>query len=182
MEMNEIRQKIEAILFVAGEPMNVKKIAELVDCSEKEIQEGAALLKEKYSSPESGIYLLKHDSGLQLVTKPETSPVIEKLVKKETRGDLTPAALETLSLISYLSPISRYSIEYIRGVNSSFTLRNLLIRGLVERIPHPKKNNAYLYRPTSDLLRYLGISSKEDLPEFSKYQELKKNMENEQLG
>jgi segregation and condensation protein B len=181
MKMNDMVSKIESILFVVGDPISIKKLAETVDCSEEEISNGISLLKEKYLSSSSGISLIEHDTGIQLVTKPENSFIIEKLVKEEIHENLTPAALETLSLVSYLGPVSKSSLEYIRGVNSSFTLRNLLIRGLIERVTHPKKNNTYLYRPTSDLLRHLGISSKEELPEFLKYQELKETIENEQL-
>ena len=177
--MNDIDKKIEAVLFVVGDPVSIKKLAETAEHSEDEVKEAIDRLKEKYAADVSGLHLIDHDSGIQLTTKPELAPIIEKLVKGEVHEELTPAALETLSLVSYLGPISKSSLEYIRGVNSSFILRNLLIRGLVERVTHPKKANTFLYRPTSDLLRHLGVSSKEDLPEFAKYQELKETIENE---
>ncbi|MCK9187006.1 MAG: SMC-Scp complex subunit ScpB [Candidatus Colwellbacteria bacterium] len=177
--MNNLEQKIEAILFISGDPINIKKLAKLSEAVEKDVAEALSSLKEKYSSPSCGIYIIEHGSDFQLVTKPEISPIIKKIVKEETNEILTPAILETLSLVTYLGPISKSSLEYIRGVNSSFTLRSLLIRGLAERIPHPEKKNSFLYRPTSDLLKFLGVSSKEDLPEFKKYQELKETIENE---
>ncbi|MFA4999468.1 MAG: SMC-Scp complex subunit ScpB [Parcubacteria group bacterium] len=177
--MDNVEQKVEAALFTIGDPVSLKKLAAIVTEKEESVEKAIASLKEKYRSPENGIYLVEHDSGIQLVTKPELSSVIEKLVKAEIHENLTPAALETLSLVAYLGPISKSSLEYIRGVNSSFTLRNLLIRGLVERISHPKKSNAYLYRPTADLLRHLGLAKKEELPDFMKYQELKEIMEKE---
>jgi segregation and condensation protein B len=177
--MNDIERKIEAVLFAVGDPISVKKLSSVTGEEVEAVNQAVSALKEKYLSPESGIHIIEHDTGLQLATKPEVAGVIERLVKSEVHESLSPATLETLSLVSYLGPITKSSLEYIRGVNSSFTLRNLLIRGLVERIPHPKKPNTYLYRPTSDLIRHLGIEKKEDLPDFGKYQELKENLENE---
>jgi segregation and condensation protein B len=176
---NNIEQKIEAILFAVGDPISVKKLAGIIDQETKEVEEGLMSLKKKYADASSGIYIIEHESGIQLVTKPEVSSVIERLVKTEVHENLTPATLETLSLVAYLSPITKSSLEYIRGVNSSYTLRNLLIRGLVERVPHPKRPNTYLYRETADLIRHLGITKKEELTDFAKYQELKENLENE---
>ena len=177
--MDDLEQKIEAVLFAVGDPISLKKLSSVIDTGMDEVAKAVASLKEKYSGPLSGIHIIEHDTGIQLATKPEVSSVIERLVKTEVHENLTPATLETLSLVAYLGPITKSSLEYIRGVNSSFTLRNLLIRGLVERIPHPKKPNTFLYHPTSDLIRHLGIERKEDLPDFTKYQELKENLENE---
>lgn len=178
--MNDIQKKVEAILFAIGDPISIKKLAEIISVKEEEIKSIITLLGLKYQDETSGICLIEHSDSVQLATKPELFPILEKLVIREARESLTPATLETLSLITYLAPISKSSLEYIRGVNSSFTLRNLLIRGLIERIPHPKKTNTYLYRPTSDLIRHLGISKLEDLIDFNKYQELKNELENEQ--
>lgn len=178
--MNDIQKKIEAILFATGDPISIKKLTEILGTKEEEIKNVIMLLGLKYQDETSGICLIEHNDGVQLTTKPDLFPILEKLVKSEAHENLTPATLETLSLITYLAPISKSSLEYIRGVNSNFTLRNLLIRGLIERIPHPKKTNTYLYRPTSDLIRHLGISKLEDLIDFKKYQELKSELENEQ--
>ena len=177
--MNDTERKVEAVLFAVGDPISVKKLSGVIGESVEAVEQAISALKGKYMLPASGLHIIEHESGIQLATKPEVSSVIEKLVKAEVHENLTPATLETLSLVAYLGPISKSSLEYIRGVNSSFTLRNLLIRGLVERMPHPKKTNAYVYRPTSDLIRHLGIGKKEDLPDFAKYQELKENLENE---
>jgi len=177
--MNDSVRKIEAVLFAVGDPISVKKLSGIIGESVEAVEQALSVLKEKYMLPSSGLHIIEHESGVQLTTKPEVSSVIENLVKTEVHDSLTPATLETLSLVTYLGPISKSSLEYIRGVNSSFTLRNLLIRGLVERVPHPKKTNAYMYRPTSDLIRHIGIEKKEDLPDFAKYQEMKENLENE---
>ncbi len=173
---HHIEQKIEAALFVSGDPISLQKLIEIIGESEEAIKTAIVSLKNKYNDVSNGIYIIENADCFQLVTKPEVAFVAEKFIKTETSENLTPSALETLSLVAYLAPISKSGIEYIRGVNSSFILRNLLIRGLVERFSHPQKNNTYLYRPTHDLIRHLGIASQTDLPDFSKYQELKENL------
>ena len=92
--------------------------------------------------------------------------MIEELCKEELSRDLGKAGLETLSIVLYRGPITRSGIDYIRGVNSTFILRNLLIRGLVEKIPNPNDQRSFLYRATFDLLSHLGIPRVEDLPEY----------------
>ena len=100
------------------------------------------------------------------------SKLLEEITKQEFTEALTPASLETLSIVMYSGPISRADIEYIRGVNSSFTLRALLMRGLAERETDPKRGNAYLYKASFELLRHLGLSKNEDLPDYPKYKDL----------
>jgi segregation and condensation protein B len=106
-----------------------------------------------------------------LGTAKELSPLIEQLTKDELNRDLGKAGLETLSIILYQGPISRADIDYIRGVNSQFIIRNLLIRGLVERVDNPQDARSFLYQTTLSLLSHLGLSKKEDLPEYTKIRE-----------
>jgi len=101
-----------------------------------------------------------------LGTAPEMGELIEALIKEELSKDLGKAGLETLSIVLYRGPISRSKIDYIRGVSSTFILRNLLVRGLVERVSNPDDQRSFLYKPTFELLSYLGISRIEDLPEY----------------
>jgi segregation and condensation protein B len=101
-----------------------------------------------------------------LATAPESAPVIEKISKEEINRDLSKAAAETLAIVLYQGPIAKSKIDYIRGVNSVFILRNLQIRGLVEKTEHPEDKRSYLYQPTFELLSYLGVTKKEDLPEY----------------
>jgi len=181
---NNISAKIEAFLFVYGEPLEMKKISKMLSranggqakggdkVSEAEVKETINELQKKYSEG-GGLNLIFSDSPagqkVQLATKPEFAPLMEEFIKDEFKEDLTPASLETLSLIAYLGPVSRAQIDYYRGVNSSFILRNLLMRGLVERYTDPQRANVYLYQASFDLMKYLGISKIEDLPEYEKY-------------
>jgi len=178
--MNQLESKIEAILFISGSPVQIKKLADLTEASEDEVRDSVKILSEKLSS-DGGLYLLEIEGAYQLVTKPEFAPLVQKMVKDDMTEDLTPATLETLSLIAYIGPTTKSAIEYIRGVNSSFTVRNLLVRGLIERSIHPQKANTYLYRPSADLIRHLGVASISELPDFDKFQELKKNLETNEI-
>jgi segregation and condensation protein B len=100
------------------------------------------------------------------------------MTKLDFEEDLSRASLETLAIVAYRSPITRAGIEAVRGVNSTFTLRTLLLRGLVERYENPADQRSYLYRPAFDLLKYLGIEKIENLPNFpelnKKLQDLEK--------
>ena len=89
-----------------------------------------------------------------------------KVILQKDVKDLGKAGLETLSIILYRGPATRRDIDYIRGVNSQFILRNLLIRGLVEKIQNPDDQRTFFYKPTFQLLSYLGIGKLEDLPEY----------------
>jgi segregation and condensation protein B len=111
--------------------------------------------------------MIEKDKEIQLVSSPENSLYIEKLIKDELQEDLTPASLEVLAIIAYKSPVTRAEIEEIRGVNSSFTLRNLLIRGLIERKERLEDSRAYLYEISLNFLRKLGLKSINELPEYN---------------
>jgi segregation and condensation protein B len=165
--------KIEAVLFSKAEPMALSKLAKIFSTSTEEIEEALKILDEKLLG--RGVALVRKDDEVTLRTSPESSALIETLAKEELTRDLGKAGLETLSVILYQGPISRRDIDYIRGVNSNFILRNLMIRGLVEKIENPKDHRSFLYRPTFELLSFLGVSKIENLPEYSS---VKKEVEN----
>jgi segregation and condensation protein B len=159
-----IEQQIEAILFWKGEPVKITKLAEYLGIDENATKEGIDKLEQ--SLTDRGIVLIRKDEEVVLGTAKVASVLIEKLTKEELVRDLGKAGLETLSIIIYKGPVSRAEIDYIRGVQSNFIIRNLSIRGLIERISNPKDQRSFLYRPTFDLLQYLGLSKIEDMPEF----------------
>lgn len=162
-------QKIEAILFFRGEPVKLKKLSEILNIGVDEVKEGIETLKNRLQS--GALTIVTKDDEVMLATRPEVAPIIENLVKEELTRDLGKAGLETLSIVIYKGPISRREIDYIRGVNSQFILRNLLVRGLVEKITDEKDERRFLYRPTFELLQSLGVSSISELPEYTKVQE-----------
>lgn len=171
IKQNNLSAAIEALLFVYGEPMEIKRLVKILKVSEETVREFVNRLKEEYADEKRGLTLIENADRLQLATKSENSAFLEDFVKEEFKEELTPASVETLSLIAYLGPLSRARLDYFRGVNSSFILRNLLLRGLIERHSDPQRGNAYIYQASFDLLKYLGISKIENLPEYSKYRE-----------
>ncbi len=162
-----LESKLEALLFWKGEPMAKKKIETALSCSKEELD--AALLGLERNLSERGLRVMQNGDEIEMRTAPEAGDIISKLTKEELVRDLGKAGLETLSIILYKSPIKRSEIDYIRGVNSSFILRNLLIRGLVERVTEKEgAGRGYAYKPTIDLLGHLGVVKIEELPEYMK--------------
>ncbi len=167
-----LEAKIEGLLFYKGEDVTVKKLAELLTASEDEINQ--ALINLEVSLSGRGIVMVRKDDSVVLGISAELSPLIESIRKDEITKELSKATLETLSIVLYKNGVSRSEIDYIRGVNSSFILRNLLVRGLVEKILDSKDNRKVLYRPTFETLSYLGVTSIDQLPNFT---EVKKQLE-----
>jgi len=172
-----LESKIEALLFFKGEPISIKKIASILNASEKQVSEAIDDLENNLA--DRGIIILRKEDEVMLGTAHEMSAVIESLIKEDLNKDLGKAGLETLSIILYLGPVTRSRVDYIRGVNSNFILRNLMIRGLVEKVSNPNDQRSFLYKPTFELLSYLGVSKVDDLPEYEKVREEIKGSEEE---
>lgn len=160
----ELDQSLEAILFHQGIPLTRKRLRDLLKCDADALNGAIAKLEERLTH--GGLRLLKKDDEIMLGTAPETSALIEAITKEELSRDLSKAALETLSVVLYKGPITRGEIDHIRGVNSTFILRNLLVRGLVEKIENPKDQRSFLYRPSFALMQTLGITDIASMPGY----------------
>ena len=160
----DISCKIEALLFWKAEPVAIKKLAEILKVDLPTLKIGLDKLVQDLSG--RGLSLIQTDDEVMLGTNKDLSSLIEEVTKEEISRDLGKAGIETLSIILYQGPISRADIDYIRGVNSQFILRNLLVRGLVERVDNAKDARIFLYKPTLSLLSHLGVNKIEDLPEY----------------
>ncbi len=171
--MTNLDSHIEALLFLKGEPMTVKELAKILGAKEKDVKEAGDILEENLKG--RGIKLVKKEDLYALATSPESSEFAKILIKEEFNPELSRASLEVLSIVAYKGPISRPQIDYIRGVNSVFTVRNLMVRGLIERIPNPRDSRSFLYKPAMQFLQYLGITNINNLPEFK---ELNEEIEN----
>lgn len=169
-------QNIEAILFYRGEPVKRDELGKILKLEESALDEALAKLEVDLS--DRGIRLMRVNETVLLGTAPEASELIEQLAKEELSKDIGKAGIETLSTVLYLGPITRSRVDYVRGVNSSFILRNLLVRGLVERITNPDDSRTFLYRPTRDLLAHLGVTRVEELPEYEKTRQALVDFEN----
>lgn len=163
--IHKIAQKIEAYLFWKGEPVTIKTLSKLLDVDFETIEKAIDILKEKEKT-DTGIVLIHYDDMLTLGTHIDVNTFIENMIKEDLQKELGKSALETLAIILYQGPIKRADIDYVRGVNSQFILRNLLIRGLISRVDDPKDERAFLYKPSLELLAYLGITDIKQLPDF----------------
>ncbi len=167
-EKNNLKRAIEGILFVSGEPVGLKKLSKLLEQKEDDIREMILEMREEFN--DRGLIIISDDEKYQLTTSPNISNIITEFLKTELKDDLSPASLETLAIIAYKGPISRIEIDNIRGVNSSFILRSLLVRGLITKEKSPNSKLINVYRISFDMIRNLGIENIHQLPDFDKYQ------------
>lgn len=161
-----LEQKLEAILFFKGESISIKKLSSILETSEEETKEAIQNLKNNLEN--RGIVLLEKENEISLGTNPEISTLIENLQKEELNKELSKSSLETLSIILYKNGVSRSEIDYIRGVNSSFILRALSVRGLIEKSLDPKDTRKIIYKPSFELLSFMGVKNVEELPDYEK--------------
>jgi segregation and condensation protein B len=160
-----LETQIEGLLFYKGEDMKIADIAKLLNASSDEVEATLASLTNSLST--RALVLVRKDDSVMLGLNPELSPLIQSIRKEEVTKDLSKAALETLSVVLYKNGVTRSELDYIRGVNSSFILRNLLVRGLIEKVLDPSDSRRVLYRPTFETLQYMGVSSVEQIPNYA---------------
>lgn len=180
----ELDAKIEALLFFKGEPVAIKKIAEILEVSIEDVNASLVVLAEKKEG--TGLCLVLNENEATIGTNKEASIFLEKLRKDEITKELSKATLETLSIILYKNGpdkngVTRNEIDYIRGVNSSFILRNLLIRGLIEKKVDIKDTRRFIYTPTIELLEFMGVTEVSMLPRYAEVvEELEKAITNQE--
>jgi segregation and condensation protein B len=167
---------IEGLLFYKSQPLKKAYLAKQFGVSETDLQTTLDTLRTRLEA--GATRLLETDNEVELVTAPALASFIEELRKQDIKSDIGKAGAETLAIILYRGPISRSEIDKIRGVNSSFILRNLLIRGLIER--GEKKGSGYLFSITPSLLSHLGTPRKEELTDFARITDAIENFTNTQ--
>ena len=161
MSKEEIIKNIEALLYYTGTSLKRNAIAKILDVSKEEVNEAIEEIKNIRES--SGIILIETEDAICLGTSNETKKVIEEYTKSEMKGTIGRAGAETLSIIAYIGPVTKTTIEYIRGVHSQFILQRLLLRGLIKKRGEGRKAE---YLPTVDLFAYMGVKTKEELPDY----------------
>jgi segregation and condensation protein B len=159
-----LQSKLETLLFVSSKPLTIRKMSQLLKEEGKKIEVALAELMDAYNG-KRGISILKSDKEYQMASAPEHDGLAKLFYKDETTGGLTKPSLETLTIIAYRGPISKPELEEIRGVNCSLILRNLLIRGLVQKEVNAKLG-LEMYAISMDFLHMLGIPSPEALPDY----------------
>lgn len=165
--MNEYAKQLEALLFTAGEAVEKSELLELLKIESDVLSSATAEISSHLG--ESGLSLIETDTHIELVTSPAVAEFLASFNQEDT-GELSAAAAETLSIIAYRGPISRYDIDMIRGVDSRRMIRGLLARGVVQRLKQAGRTP--LYDITEEFLKQLGFENKTQLP---KYTELNSN-------
>ncbi|MDP1709447.1 MAG: SMC-Scp complex subunit ScpB [Candidatus Komeilibacteria bacterium] len=165
-----LRAQIESLLFVSAEPLSIRVLARLTGAKSAAITKALTDLQAKYQQEkEPGMIIIQAGETYQMVTHPRQAALVAEFLKADLSGDLTEPSLETLTIIAYRGPITKPELEQIRGVNCSLILRNLLMRGLITRVTG--KSGLPNYEITADFVRYLGLSSVAELPDYSQLHE-----------
>lgn len=166
MEEAEIRRAIEAILFAAGDPVGIERMALAIGAGTDQIEAALKELMDAYSFERRGMRIVRLEDAYQMVSAQELSDVITRALETRKPPKLSASALETLTVIAYYQPTTKAFVEQIRGVDSSYTISALLNKKLIEeqgRLSVPGR--PILYGTTPDFLRTFGIASLEELPE-----------------
>ena len=169
MEQTELRRAIEAILFAAGERIEISRQAAVREVDEADITQAADALANELSFDRRGIRVLKLDDGYQMVSSGEMVDYITKCLETRKPPKLSASQLETLTIIAYYQPATKAMVEQIRGVDSAYSVGALLNKKLIEeagRLNVPGR--PIQYQTTPDFLRTFGISSLEELPPIEK--------------
>ncbi len=154
---------IEALLFVASEPITPGQIARVLAVTTREIEKSLNEIELSYQ--DRGICIQRHEGGVRLTTSPAAAPLIEHFLGLEAITHLSHAALETLAIIAYQQPVTRPHVDAIRGVNSDSVMKNLLSKGIIQEIGRaPGPGRPILYSTTPEFLSHFGLISLEQLP------------------
>lgn len=165
-ELNSIAKNAQAFLFAEGGSLALRRLAELVGCKEPQLMPALRLLSERLK--DSGISLVLTDTEAALAVSSDAAGKVQEAFELELAREIGSAGLEVLAILLYRGPSTRADIDYIRGVNTSTTLRTLLARGLVLRASNPSDAREFIYRPTVELLAHLGVTDSKNLPDYVK--------------
>jgi len=163
--ISELAARAEAFLFSEGEPLPARRLKQFLECTDAELD--LALQELAHRREGSGISLVRAPNEIGLAVSPLCAPQIRKEQEKELEREIGDAGLEALAILLYRGPSTRSQIDYIRGVNTSSTLRTLLSHGLAERAGNPEDAREYIYSPTAELLAHLGVADAKDLPDYA---------------
>lgn len=166
MSTPDAATQLEALLFSEGGALSRRKLAQLMQCSDAELSQAIAELGRRREK--SGMCVIATAQDVALAVSQEAAPIVQAAFERELGKEIGDAGLEVLSIVLYRGPSTRAEIDYIRGVNTSWTIRTLAARGLLERVPNPKDAREYLYQPTVELLAHIGVTKAQELPDYAK--------------
>lgn len=157
--------QLEAVLFAVGGSMTIRRLGEVLQRSTSEIEAALLALEARLTSG-SGVQVTRHGNDVELVTHPDAAEWVRSVAKVEAQAEFSKASLETLSILAYRGPLTRPELEQIRGVQSAIILRNLMLRGVVEAREESRLGQP-VYQVTMEFVKHLGLTSLEELPDFS---------------
>ena len=172
MELTELSRQAEAILFAAGEPVKVERLALAMQCSVLEAQEAARMLMDAYAYERRGIRLVRLEDSFQMCSCQEYAQMAMTALETRKPPKLSASQLEALTIVAYYQPTTKAYVEQLRGVDSSYCISALLNKHLIEeagRLDVPGR--PFLYRTTPDFLRTFGLESLQELPPLPEAQE-----------
>ncbi len=165
MEAHQKKAILEAILFVAGEPVPVKRLQEVTGFSSGEIINLMAELIKDYRDRQGGIQIVEVAEGYQMVTTAISGQYLQRFIAENRKVRLSDAALETLAIVAYRQPITKAEIEQIRGVSSDGVIKGLLERRLIKVVGRKDvPGRPRLYGTTKEFLQFFGLKDLSDLP------------------
>ncbi len=169
MEQIEIQRIVEAILFAAGERIEISRLAAVLEVDQEEIVTAVDALADEFAFNRRGVRILKLENGYQMVSSGEMADYVTKALETRKPPRLSASQLETLTIVAYYQPVTKAMVEQIRGVDSSYSVGALLNKKLIEeagRLNVPGR--PILYKTTPDFLRTFGLRSLEELPAIEK--------------
>ena len=169
MEQKELQRAIEAILFAAGERVELSRLAMALEADEKDVEKAVDALADELAFERRGIRILRLEKGYQMVSSGEMADYITKALETRKPPKLSSSQLEALTIIAYYQPATKAMVEQLRGVDSSYSIGALLYKKLIEdagRLNVPGR--PIQYKTTPDFLRIFGLSSLEELPPIDK--------------
>ena len=174
MENSELKGIIEALLFVAGEPLSIDRIKTILeDADKRAIQAMLWELQHEYDMRLSGLRILEVAGGFQIASRPELAQWIKRLRKVKQSSRLSKPSLETLAIIAYKQPLVKAEIEDIRGVDSSGVIKGLLDKHMIKIVGRKDvAGRPILYATTREFLQYFGLRDISDLPTLKEFTEL----------
>ena len=169
MEQNDLQRAIMAVLFAAGEPVDIKQLCRALEADEDEIRREAQALMDMLAFGRSGIRIVRLENAYQMCSSGEMADYVTKTLETRKPSKLSPSQLETLTIVAYYQPATKAMIEKIRGVDSAYSVGALLTKKLIceaGRLNVPGR--PIVYETTPDFLRVFGLASLADLPEIEK--------------
>ena len=169
MELEQLKRAIEAILFAAGERIEISRLSAVLETDPCDIEKAADELANLYAFERRGIRILKLEKGYQMVSSGEMADFVTKALETRKPPKLTSSQLETLTIIAYYQPATKAMVEQIRGVDSAYSVAALMNKKLIEeagRLNVPGR--PIQYKTTPDFLKTFGLSSLDELPPIEK--------------